>query len=218
MENEPQDRFKDAMGILIALVALVTALAAWRAAVTARGAGVEDYRAVVSVLNTQETLTLNFASAFQHLTSFTDFAINDELLSRLLAMRTDTLSEQERAVVEDQTQEAGRLAATNRNFFPARYVQKDGTYDLKRELAEQFANAERRQDLVPDAHLERAAALDSKTFGFVQSVVLASVSLLFLTLAGAFHPERRWLRWSAAALGILFLGLGAILTVMTEFF
>jgi hypothetical protein len=210
MENERVDRFKDAMGILIAGVALVTALAAWRASTAARTAGVEDYRAVVSVLNAEDTRTLNFASALAHLTAFTQFVINDELLTQLSNAPAD-------AANDAQIEETDRLAATNRNFFPARYANQDGTYDVQREVAEQFAQAERQQDLSPDGHLAEAAMLDNKTFAFIQTIILSSVALLFFTLASAWHEQQRVLRYSTAALGIVLLVISIVQIVATEF-
>ena len=209
MENAPNDRFKDAMGIMIGVVALVTALAAWRAGVASRVSGAEDYRALVAVLNTQETQTLNYASVYSHLTAFTQFVINDELLTQLLKTPRDTLREL-------QIEETDRLAATNRNFFPARYAGKDGTYDAPRELAEQFAEAERQQDLFSENHLAVSDAMDDKTYAFVQSIIYLSVALLFFTFASTLHSDRRFLRYAAAVAGFLILLFSIAQIIMTE--
>jgi hypothetical protein len=217
MENETQDRFANWMGVLIAIVALVTAVAAWRAAVASREAGLQDYRAVVSVLKAQETQTLNYATAFSHLTAFTDFVINDELLTQLHSAWTRGPSQEKRAALEAQIAQVDKLAATNRNFFPGRFARQDGTYDLTREVAESYADAERRLSHTPDANLALSAALDTKTFTYIQSIVVLSIALLLFTLASALHPARRVLRWASAALGILLLGASIVVIVMTEF-
>ncbi|MBI4674438.1 MAG: hypothetical protein HY741_22570 [Chloroflexi bacterium] len=209
------ERFQDWMSVMVAIVALVTALAAWRGAVAANIAGFEDYYALTASLNAEEALTLSTASAIEHLTAFTQFAVNDELLTQLLNADDAEISETERAVLTAQLEEADRLAATNRNFFPGRYASKDGTYALPREVAELLAEAERRQDLAPQPHLDKSAKQDSKTFAFVQIIIGLSVALLCFTLAGAFHYNRKWLRWSSAALGVILLlaSAGAVLYV-----
>lgn len=209
MENTPNDRFKEAMGIMIGVVALVTAVAAWRAGVASRVSGAEDYRAVVAVLNTQETQTLNYANVYAHLTAFTHFVINDELLSQLSHAPRDPAR-------DAQIQETDRLAATNRNFFPGRYAEKDGTYDSPRELAEEYARAERRQDLFPDAHLAESNAMDNKTYAFVQTIIYSSIALLFFTFASTLHPDRRFLRYAVAAAGVLVLLYSIAQIIMTE--
>lgn len=211
------DRWKDWMGILVAIVALVTALAGWRAADAARTAGFEDYFALTAALNVEQALALSTANAIEHLTAFTAFAVNDELQTQLLNAPRDTLSEEEQAVLDADLEQAARLAATNRNFFPGRYANRDGTYALPRQVAELMADAERREDLRPQPHLDASSKLDAKTFAFVQSIIVLSVSLLFLTLAGALHYDRKFLRWGAAAVGIILLLSGAAVVIMTEF-
>lgn len=215
--EQDQDRFKMAMGILIAFVAFITAIAAWRAAVAARTAGLEDYYAVTSVLNAQETQTLNTSTAIRHLNAFTQFAIHDEYLNELLNVSADSSNEEQRAMLEEEIAQTDRLAATNRNFFPARYVTKDGSYQVQREMAEQFSEAERRQDLSPDAHLARAAGLDNKTFAFISTIIVLSGALLLFTLASAWHPQQRILRLGSAALGILLMIYSVAQIIMTEY-
>lgn len=205
MENERPDHFREAMSILIAAVALVTAIAAWRAADAARTAGFQDYFALTATLNRIQAETLATAEAIAHLTAFTQFAINDELETQLLETDVENLTTAQQAVLDAELEQAARLAATNRNFFPSRYANRDGTYALPREIAERIADAEHRQDLNPQPHLERSNLQDAKTFSFIQVIILSSAALLFLTLAAAFHAERAWLRRSAALAGILCL-------------
>ncbi len=219
MEEQMQaraDKWKDWMGLLIAVVALATAIAAWRAADAARVAGFEDYFALTAVMNRVQAETLATAAAIEHLGAFTQFAINDESQTQILNLDFDSLNEPDKAVLEEQLTEASRLAATNRNFFPGRYANQDGTYAAPREMAEQIAEAERRQDLNSQPHLDKSSALDSKTFAFIQIIILQSVALLFLTLAGALHYQRTILRWAMAVAGVacLLISIGAMF--MTE--
>jgi hypothetical protein len=214
--QERADRFKDWMGVMVAIVALVTALAAWRGASAARTAGLEDYSALLASLNAEKARTLGTATAIEHLTAFTQFAINDELLAQLQRVAAAETTPERRQLVEAQLLDVERLAATNRNFFPGRYANQDGTYELDREIAELVADAEEREDLSPQPHLELAADLDRKTFSFTQVIIILSLSLLCFTIAGALHYERGWQRWGAAALGAFLLGVGALAVVLVE--
>jgi hypothetical protein len=79
-QEEPKDNFKTLMAILIAVVALVTAIALWRASVSARTGGFEDYYALTATLRDNETRTINTARMYEHYTGFTNYAVNDQLL------------------------------------------------------------------------------------------------------------------------------------------
>jgi len=214
--NEPEDRFKIAMGVLIAVVALVTALAAWRASGAARIAGFEDYYALTATLRERETRAVTTAKAYEHYAGFTNYAVNNEFAGLLEQDHAATTTDAQKIILEYQIAESEKLAATNRNFFSARYVKRSGEYDLTRELAEEYADAERRFDLDTDTHLERSNKQDLKTFAFVQTVILLSVALLFFTFASAFHADRRILRWSAALGGTVCLIISIAAIVMTE--
>jgi len=214
--EEPEDRFKTFMGVLIAAVALITAIALWRASISARTGGFEDYYALTAALKDNETRTLNTAKAYEHYAGFTNYAVNNELLSLLEQDQSTAGTEEERAVMDYQIWEADQLAATNRNFFTARFLKKTGEYDVNRELDEQYAEAERTLDLDAGAHLERSNRLDNKTFGMVQTLMPLGIALLFFTLAGALHPERKLLRWITALIGSVCLVAGAAMVILTE--
>jgi hypothetical protein len=211
------DRFKDWMGVLVAVVALVTAITAWRAAAAARIANFEDYYALTASLNTEQARMLTMSKAIEHLTAFTQFTVNDELLAQFLNAGQKNLSDQERAVLASRQEEAERLATTDRNFFPVRYANQDGTYAIALEIAERLADEERYHDLNPQPHLDESGAQDTKTYTFIQIVVLLGIALLAFTLAGAFHYERPILRWSSAAVGAVCLGVSVIAMLIVEF-
>lgn len=212
------DRFKDAMGVMVAIIVLVTAVAGWRGAVASNLAGFEDYYALTASLNVEESNTLSNAKAIEHLSAFTGFAANDEMFNQLLSIPRANLSPAQQAALDAQLDQEQRLADTNRNFFPGRYAKQDGTYDVNREVAELLAEAEQHHDLAPQPHLDLAAAHDEKAFDFVKIIIVLSVSLLLFTFAGAFHYERRWLRRLSAGAGSILLAFGLAAMVWVEFF
>lgn len=211
------DRFKDWMGVLVTVVALVTAITAWRAAAAARIANFEDYYALTASLNTEQAQMLTTSKAIEHLTAFTQFAVNDELAARSLDAGQKNLSDQERTVLASRQEEAARLAITDRNFFPVRYAKQDGTYDLGREIAEREADAQRYQDMNAQPHLAESSVQDLRSYRFIQIIVLLGVALLAFTFASALHYQRRPLRWSSAALGALCLSISIIAMALVEF-
>jgi len=211
------DRWKDWMGVMVAVVALITAIAAWRAASTARLAGLEDYFALTATLNNEQARIVSTGDAVHHLTAFTDFVVNAELASQFRTDLKSRTNADRQSFLQAQAQQAERLAATNRNFFPGRYAAQDGTYAIQREITERVADADREQDLNAEAHLEGSNALDDKTYGFIQTIILLSVALFSFTLAGAFNYARRWLRWGAAAVGGVLLIASIVLVLVIEF-
>ena len=214
---EPNDRFKTVTELFIALVALVIALAAWRSAVSARAAGFEDYYALIATLNDQDTQVVNAANAYQHYSAFTSYTVNATLYSLLAQDQENAESEDDQLALALQMEETNQLAKTNQNFFPARMVDRQGDYNLQREITEQYADAKRRSDLDAPPHLAKSDGYDAKTFGMIELTVLLGVALLCYSLAGAFHPERKLARYTSFGLGCASLIASLVSMFITEF-
>ena len=215
-ESERADYFKTVMEILIAVVALVIALSAWRGSLAARSAGFEDYYALTATLQDQDAKTKNATQAYQHLGAFTLFAANHTLFKTLSSVAAQTQESNEKYLLEFQMEQADKLARSNRNLFPARFINRQGDYELTREMAEEYADAQRRADLDPEPHLARSNAFDLKTFGMTQMVILLSIALFAFTLASVLHADRRFLRWAVASVGVVAFGVSLVGIVLTE--
>ncbi len=214
--QEPSDYFKTGMEIFIAVVALVIALAAWRGSLAARAAGFEDYYALTATLKDVDTKTANTALAYQHYSVFTTYAANKTLAAALQEDYAKTTDADEKAWLALQMAQADKLAGASRSLFPARFINRQGEYDLKREIAEEYADAQRRADLDAETHLTRSSNLDLKTFGMAQMAILLSIALLNLTLASVLHPARWRVRWTGFLLGIFCLAISIVGMILTE--
>ena len=219
MESTPSDQsdhFKTGMEIFIAAVALVIALAAWRGSLAARSAGFEDYYALTATLKDEDTKTANAAFAYQHYSVFTTFTLNTLLANAFEQAHAQASDSQEQAWLALQKDQATSLARSSRNLFPARFITRQGEYDLAREIAEEYADAQRRNDLDTEVHLTLSNAFDLKTFGMAQMAILLGIGLLNFTVASILHPARKLGRWAGFALGTICLLASIAGMVLTE--
>jgi hypothetical protein len=210
------DRFQTMMAIMIAVVALVTAFGAWRGSLAGSLAGFEDYYALTATLNTAQTRSVNTAVAYQNYHAFTNYTVNWAMAMVLESSLESITDENEWTWIQTQAEEARRLANTNLNFFPARYMDKEGVYLIQRQLDEDWAEAQRKMDLNAEAHLEKSNKYDTRSTSYVTNSILLAVSLLLYTLASIFHADRRRLRWGAASAGTICLLLSVVSMILTE--
>lgn len=209
--EEESDIFETIMAILIAIVTCAGGIVAWRAAVASNGAGNANSDGLYAALNAQETLTLTNSESYRHYRAYTYYTEKD----RLQALIEADLKLTEAPDVKRQQAEAAGMAATSRLFFPARYLNRDGSYATERELGEAWAQAEQTLDLNPDPYFTAADQLSIKTSWLVGTFVFLSVALLLYTLAEGLHPKRQVLRYAVALIATLcFLAsAGAAVTV-----
>ena len=205
-------RFKIIVAVLIALVAVVGAVAAWRSALIDDEAGDEDFAGLAAVINAQETHTSSNSMMYANYRAYTAYVRYNEL-GNLIDDDLPDVSESEADTLEHQMQEAWTLAIGASYFFPNRYLNRDGTYDTDRELGEAWADAAQQKDLYPEQHFARADRLRAKSSWLVAVIVLLTVSVWFYTLAeGIDHP----VKYVLALGGTGFLLLGAATAVVQE--
>lgn len=183
---------------LIAVATLVGALFAWRSSVAADAAGDADYAGLRAAVNAEETRATNSLNAYEHYAAFTAFDRHDEL-ARLI---------EEASGPARDLEEARELASASRGLFPARFVNRDGTYALERELGVMWADAAREKDLSPEPQFVEADRQRSKSLGLLAAVTLTAVALVFFTLVGALGAR---LQYVNLALGVLCLLAGTAL-------
>ena len=111
-------------------------------------------------------------------------------------------------------------AAISRQFFPTRYltnIDQAGSentgpeiryaYDQERHLAEAWAQAQQILDLDANAHFDLANVMDQQILDRAALICWLTLSLFMLTLAETLHPARWRMRYSAAGLGLVSLGI-----------
>ncbi|MEM7112217.1 MAG: hypothetical protein AAF614_07270 [Chloroflexota bacterium] len=204
--NEEGDRFQTIMAIMIALVTLVGAVIAWRAAVAHINAGDADFAGLSAALNAEETLTLTNNTFHRHYRAYTSFSGNDVFSDNLDGVpRVETLRNN-----------AQSIAATDRLFFPNRYLNRDGSYAGERQVGEAWAEASQIRDLEPSPHFEDADQARLKTNWMVGIFIGLALSLFFFTIAEGLHHGRSQLRFMMAFAGSAFLALTVIAGVIIE--
>ena len=210
MKNEG---FKTFTAIMIALVTMCSALAAWRAAVAANEAGQADFDGLTAAINSEEAQVLNSITVTEHYQAFLAYRRYNELGDKLKdeiagAPQGDPDA---RAPLEQLKSDSWGIAYGLQSlFFPSRYLRTDGTYDSQREMDEENAESERQRDVKPQLHFTRADQLRTKADLLVGMLIFFGVSLWMFTCAQIIE---RTIRVAFAGVGMLFLvgGLAGVL-------
>ena len=91
-------------------------------------------------------------------------------------------------------------------------MNRDGSYNIERQLGEAWAQAGQNMDLNAEQHFE-SARLERASIRNISIMVFGlTVALLFYTVANGIHPQRIKLRR-----GVAFLGMGATLASIGSF-
>lgn len=191
------DRFEVLTSILIAVVTICGALTAWRAGVAAIQTGDADFDGISAAIRSQEARIVNSVQAYEHLRAYTDYFRSTELRNSL----EDDGSLQAR---REQSELSGIALGLQKSFFPSRYLDEEGNFNIERELDELWAESRSQNDLIPDPHFERADTYRDKGSLLIGSLIVFSFSFLFLTIGQAIRNRLRYffaLLGSAALLG-----------------
>lgn len=154
-------------GLLIALLTVIAAVVAWRASVADDAAGDEDYAGLQATVNAEETRALNYVEAMEHYGAFLNFHRNNVL--------SDHLGEAE-------GREAADLAALSLGQFPARFMSRDGTYSVQRELGSLWQDASKVKDMDDAKHFADSEKYRDKSLKLSMAVVVMTLALVVLTL------------------------------------
>ncbi len=190
---EKPNPLETVVAILIALITVTGALVAWRASVAADGAGDADNGGLRAMLNVEETRASNGVNGYEAYGAFVNYARYQRLGSLL---EDDPALDAERADAND-------LALANQFLFDNKFLNRDGTYDLQRQLGELWADASRERDLNPEPQFQEADKLRARSNWLLAVVAFLAVGLVLLTLVEAV----------ADRLQTVFTGLGAVILV-----
>lgn len=211
--EEKEDPFETPVAILIALITVVGAIVAWRASVAADGAGDADNGGLRAMLNVEETRALNGVNAYENYGAFVAYdryAYMGDLLEADLAVADEADFER----LEADRADAQDLAIANQSLFPNKFLNRDGTYDVQRQLGELWADAAREKDLNPEPQFVEADKLRDRTNWFLGDIALLSLGLVFLTLVESVPNQ---LKYVLTGLGLLTLLVGTGAAFWIEF-
>lgn len=210
------DRLQTVVAVLIAVVTLLGATVAWRAALAADEAGDADFAGLTAVLNAEQTRTLNNTTLYEHYRAFTAYLYHNEL-GNLIAADLDSAPAAEADRLNRQKTEAWDIATANQTFFPNRYLNRDGSYNVERELGETWAQAAQQQDVNPEPHFVASDRLRSRANWLIGVLIILAVALVLYTLAEGLNPAFKFIRFSLALGGTFFLLLSVAAMLAVEY-
>jgi CHASE1-domain containing sensor protein len=183
--HEPSDGFQTVVSILIALITVISAAFAYRAAVAENKASLADSAAINANLKAEQERVSSTANALQDKDAYTSWrrynTLGDLIASDLAPA---TKPRDQAAVLGSQMREAWDLALAVDRFFQPRYLNAtDESYDVLREEGATFADASRDADLNPAPHLAEAISKRDRSGWLIALMIVMAGSLWFFTLA-----------------------------------
>lgn len=213
MDNEAtssQSRWDIVITILIAVIVAIAAIVSWWASLAADGAGDANFEALRALVNIEEARALNAVNAYEDYRSFTiykKYKILGDLIAEDLERITD---EDEYDEMEASMASAYDMATLYETLFPGRFLTRDGSYDLQRQLDEMWADVSQEKDVNPTPKLSEADYLSVKNGFLLATATILAVTLVCYTLVESVSGV--W-KYVMAGLGTTF-ALVAIVTAL----
>jgi hypothetical protein len=212
-ESTKPDRFQTAMAIMIAAVTLFGAALASRTVLVGVQAGDEDFFGLAASLNAEETKAVNTTTMYGNYRAYTAYTRYNEL-GNLISEDLDKVTDAtESGELTRQMNVAWSLAVAVNYFFPTRYLNRDGQYDIDRELGEAWAEAASKKDLYPEPHFALADALRAKVSRLLTIIIILTAAVWFFTLA---QSLRHGIRYMCMLGGLGLTLVGVAMTVFEE--
>ncbi len=187
------NRLSTLVALLIAVVSVSGAVVTWRASVAADAAGDADVAGIRATINLTESNALATVKGYSDYASFVDYykyrETSKQLEKELTALPTDA-SEEESAALYNELADTYDLTTAAGMAFPNDYLNRDGTYALKRQTEEYMANAARERDINPSPSFDEADAMRSHTDRLLIALSVLVVALVFYTLIEATDSKR----------------------------
>jgi hypothetical protein len=210
---ERSQRLETIVAILIAIATVIGAVVAWRSSVADDGAGDADFAGLQASVRAEETRALNYVNAYEDYSSYTNYRRYNDLGNLLEA---DAANADEQTAVELERQRADNqdLSISSQRLFPNKFLDRDGSYNLNRELGEMWADAAKEHDLNPDPQFAEADQLRNKANMLLAAVTILAIALVFYTLVESFGPRMQYVMVS---LGSLCMVAGIVFALWIEF-
>lgn len=210
-DEDAGDRIQTITGVLIAVITVLAAMVAWWASVTEDNAGDEDYAGLQCTVRAEQARAVNYVDALEHYGSFLNFRRSKSLSDRLEKAAKKHKAHEER--YETASRAAADLAAANLGQFPARFMNRDGTYSLSRDMGAMWQEEAKQQDMDDQAHFVAAEVSYQRTLKLSLAVVVMTLGLVALTLVEVLGGGAQML-WLVVGSVLGFAGL--IWAVMLE--
>lgn len=212
MEAASRPRLETIVAILIALTTVIGAVVAWRSSIADDGGGDADFAGLRASVNAEETRALNYVDTFESYAAYVNYRRYNELGNLIEA--DIALTDDERAtILEAQRAEAHDLAISSQRLFPNKFLDRDGSYNVKRQLGELWADAARERDLNPEPLFAEADQLRGKANQLLVAVTILAIGLVFYTLVETVGARAQY---ALVALGSLCMIAGVAFALVIE--
>jgi hypothetical protein len=211
-ENQSTSRFELVTTIIVAVVVMIAALVAWRASLIDDASGDADYDGLRAAVRAVQARALSNVNAYESYGNYVSYWRNKKL-SALLAQDLETADAEQATILESQLKIADDLTNANADMFEMRYLNRDGSYSVQRQLGEMWADVARKNqvDYMPlfaSADQERA-----RTRHMLVALMILSISPVFFALLSAVESKVKYVFF---ALGMLCMFLGSVLAILVE--
>jgi hypothetical protein len=191
------------VGVMVAFVSIALGLATLY--IDPSGS---EQAALEAALNVETTNLINDAEMYQHYRMYTSYALDSEL-QRQLETDLSTASEAEQSALQRELAAVSNQAATSRLFFPIRYLNRDGSYNTKRDIGEAWAQVSQTIDLNPQPHFVIADKLRAQSVQLMFLFIAIALAIMFCDIGQALHRTRKYMRRMTLSV-ILFLTLASV--------
>lgn len=216
LEEPSSQKLENLVAILIALVTVLGAVLAWRASVADDAAGDEVFAGLHAAASYQEARSLSRVNAYEHYGVFLAYYRNRQLAEGLRDLADKAEGERAEGLYQE-SREAAELANSSLALLSqnnaARYLNRDDTFALQREIGALMAAAAKEKDLAFAPRFAQADALWDKTSRFLGAIVILGVSLVFFTLVENFEGR---IRYALTGGGVLLTLVAVAWWIMTE--
>ena len=212
-EQEKESPLETIVAVLIALVTVIGAVVVWRASVIADASGDADFAGLRASINAEETRALNYVNAYENYGAYTTYKRYNDL-GDLIVEDMGKVTEDQVDVLNSQRADAHDLALATEGLFPNKFMNRDGTYALQRQLGEMWADAAKEKDLKPEPQFAEADSLRGKTNRMLGSVSILALALVFYTLVESVSERLKY--WMVGA-GSALMVIGTVVALFIEF-
>lgn len=192
------ESFKSLIAVLTALVTVLGAMTACFATFAVSDARKADFSGLDALIRAQKADIVNHVRAYEHYRAYTTYVRYNELGALLYNPEADVNTAQRDALLQDELWDAA--SGISEFFFIARYLKQDGSYDLERELKEEWAQDSADQDLNSAPYFTQAEALRGKSTVLTANMIIFAISFWFFTVA---QTTEKGIKYFWAGLGVL---------------
>jgi len=182
MESESKYQIMETVvAILIAVVVAIGALVSWRASVIDDGAGDADYAGLRATVYSVRAQALNSVNAYESYGNYVNYLRNNRL-GELLAEDLETAPEEQIETITEQMKIANDLADANRDMFDTKYLNRDGSYSVQRQIGVLWADSAKENDMDYESQFAEADKGRASTRTMLISVMILSIATIFYAL------------------------------------